>query len=569
MWILGLAGSHNSGAALIKDGKVVVAVQTERLARIKRQAIALEHMEANAGRVLGYCLRDAGIDLRDLSAIATSTPGRALPPRFALRPGSQRLVEALPRFITVPHHLAHAEYALHYSPQKPGMVLVCDGSGTYESDRATLDIQEIEHEAIKLVSGCAKESISAYRFDGRELNLVYRVALGALENLPDAAAGQQRRSGWLASLGHLWEWAAQYCHGSHQQAGKVMGLAPFGDPGVHAQRRSAVVDAEGRVRIDYGPLLRELHEPNVSGADVTGIQHYADLAAHVQQTTNTFLVDLVRQLQARHGTSRLCYAGGVALNGIANEHLRATLGLELHMNGSCEDNGTAVGAALAAHHAMTGQRVPEPLNDHLGRRYSSDEVAQALRDARCESIRLPRDELLRRTACALAAGQVIGWFQGRSEFGPRALGNRSILADPRDPAMQRRLNERIKHREGFRPYAPAVVEHRAAEFFDLDGPSPVMLRVVRVKGDRLPAITHVDGTARVQTVNRAQNPIFHDLLEAFEVEAGVPVLLNTSFNTAGEPIVESPTDALRSFVRCHLDALVLEDHFVAAPEGLR
>lgn len=568
MWILGLAGSHNSGAALIEDGKVVVAVQTERLTRVKRQPIAIEHMNAHVGALMAYCLRDAGIELGDLRAIATCTPGRALPPRFALRPGASRPMSALPPFITVPHHLAHAEYALHYSPQQPCVVLVCDGSGTYEADRLALDIQELGHESLRVqVAGCRKESISAYRFDGRDLKLVYRMALGGLAGLPTDAAAPPS-SQWLASLGHLWEWTAQYCHGSRHEAGKVMGLAPFGDPGLHAHRRSACFRADGTAWIDYAPLVRELSRPNVDGADVTGIQHYADLAAHVQHTTNGFLADLVRWLQMEHDTTRFCYAGGVALNGIANQHLCATLGIELHMNGSCEDNGTAIGAALAAHHALAGQRVPEPPNDCLGRHYTSDEIDQALREAHIGSIHLPRDELLRHTARTLAAGQVVGWFQGRSEFGPRALGNRSILADPRDASMQKRLNEQVKHRDGFRPYAPVVIEHRAGEFFDIDEPSPLMLRVVRVKGNRLPATTHVDGSARVQTVRADQNPLLHDLLLAFEAQAGVPVLLNTSFNTAGEPIVESPADALVSFKRCGLDALVLGDHFVAA-QGMR
>lgn len=553
MWILGIAGSHNSGAALIKDGKVVVAIQTERLFRFKRQAIRLDEMSADAAQVIAYCLGHAGIDLPDLEAIATSTPLQSVHPRFALQDGPDT-PPALPPFIRVPHHLAHAEYALHYSPHDPSLVLVCDGSGTYESQRAELDIQEEEHHPIKHLREGGKESISAYRFDGTGLSLIYRVAYGR------ALGGAQ--SEWLASLGHLWEWAASYCHGSRYEAGKVMGLAPFGLPSVHADLRTIGLDAHGEVHMDLERLLRRCRQPNASAADISGSEHHQHVAAHVQRATNDFLVDLVRFLQTRFDTKNVCYAGGVALNSIANEHLRRSLGLNLYMNGSCEDNGTAIGAALAAHHALTGRRVPEEATDYYGRQYSSGDVEEALRGYAGHVERLPRAELLERTARALNSGLVVGWLQGRSEFGPRALGNRSIVADPRDERMQRILNERVKHREAFRPYAPAVIEERAADFFDIEGPSPLMLRVVPVTVSFLPAITHVDKSARVQTVNRRQNPIFYDLLKAFEAETGVAVLLNTSFNVAGEPIVETPVDALRTFVASGMDLLVMEDFMV-------
>lgn len=560
MWILGIAGSHNSGAALIKDGKVVVAIQTERLVRCKRQAISLDRMAQHAAEVIRYCLRYAGIDLPDLEAIATCTPWDTIHPRFAFQ--FTRPYAPLPRFVTVPHHLAHAEYAMHYSPLEPCLVLVCDGSGTYEYQRACLDIREEEEEALKYVSDDGKESISAYTFDGSHLKLTYRVAYGAV-NDPDSSEPRD----WLASLGHLWEWSALYCHGNFQEAGKVMGLAPFGDSNVHADLKTLSLDSKGKMWIDLPGLFRRFQSPNVSGADITGNRHYEDLAAHVQDVTNQFLVELVRFLQTRHATDRLCYSGGVTLNSTANEYLRKRLGLKLHMNGSCEDNGTAIGAALAVHHSSTGQRISEAVTDYYGREYSSEEIRESLRGYSGNVMTLPRSELLRYTSQALASGRVVGWFQGRSEFGPRALGNRSILADPRNSRMRDFLNRRVKHREGFRPYAPAVIEERAAEFFDIEGPSPVMLRVVPVRGTSLPAITHVDGTARIQTVNRRQNEIFYDLLTAFGTETGVPVLLNTSFNIAGEPIVETPGDALSTFGRSDMDVLIAGNLVIHPPSA--
>ena len=562
MWVLGLAGSHNSAAALIKDGRVVVAVQTERLTRRKRHPLTIERLGSEAVQVISYCLQYAGIDLPDLAAIATSTPWDVAPAGFAIPGAPVFALSSLPRFVSVPHHLAHAEYALHYSPLDRSIVLVCDGAGSYESQRPRLDIKERERNALKLIRDGGKESVSAYAFDGANLELIYKVAYGEEPCGQTSDSINAVRARWMASPGHLWEWAALYCHGDRHEAGKVMGLAPYGDPTVYADLETLSMDSRGETHIDLRTLVDRFNTPNDACADVTGVRHYENIAAHVQQSTNQFLVDLVRFLQARYPTDTVCYSGGVALNGIANEYLRKQLGLRLHMNSSCEDNGTAIGAALAVHHAFTGERVPEAVTDYYGREYTSDDVEHALRSYAGTVTKLARPELLSRAAAALAGGSVIGWFQGRSEFGPRALGNRSILADPRNPQMQDILNRRVKHREAFRPYAPAVTMERAAEFFHVEGASPVMLRVVPIRTASLPAVTHVDGTARVQTVGRAQNPLFYDLLRAFESVAGVPVLLNTSFNVSGEPIVETPADALRTFAGSEMDALFLGDTVV-------
>jgi carbamoyltransferase len=562
MWILGIAGSHNSGAALIEDGKVVVAVQSERLVRVKRQSITLGRMGTTAGVVIRYCLRYAGIDLHDLDAIATCTPWESIRPQFAFQEPVPT-PPSLPPFVTVPHHLAHAEYALHYSPMVPCFVLVCDGSGTFESDRPQLDIQEQEENALKYVRNGGKESISAYVFDGANLKLTYRIAYGE-ESDPraDPELADPRGPRWLASLGHLWEWCAVYCHGSFHEAGKSMGLAPFGDPSVHADLDTLSIDERGEMRINLQGLFHRFRSPNKLAADITGNKHYEDVAAHVQHVTNEFLVALIQFLRTLYDTPHVCYSGGVALNAIANEYMRDRLGLRLHMNGSCEDNGTAIGAALAVYHSMSGRRVAEEVTDYYGRHYASRDIEDALCSYPGRVVKLSRAELLRQAVSALTSQSVVGWFQGRSEFGPRALGNRSILADPRHGHMQDILNRCVKRREAFRPYAPAVVEERASEFFELEGPSPVMLRVVKVRSKFLPAITHVDGSARVQTVSRLQNPLFYDLLNAFGAEIGFPVLLNTSFNISGEPIVETPSDALLTFARSNMDVLFLGDFLV-------
>lgn len=562
MWTLGIAGSHNSAAALIQDGTVVVAVQTERLTRVKRQAITLSAMRQETIEVIRYCLDYAGIKLSDVDAIATCSPSDHTA-RFAYA-NSAASPPRLPPFVSVPHHLAHAEYILHYVPPEPSVVLVSDGSGTYEHHRAKHDIKELSADPVLHVAPDGKESISAYVYDGRELRLIHRIAYGyAPQPLAGGEAFTLPFTKVLISLGSVWSWAAHYCHGSITEAGKVMGLAPFGDPSVHRDLHTVRMTPDGDLAVDFLPLYQRFVRPNADGRDVTGLTHYEDLAAHVQEVTNEFLCDLVRLLQSRTGLRRFCYSGGVALNGIANQHVIDELGVDLLMNGSCEDNGTAIGAALAVQHAKTGRRVPEAVCDYYGREYSTAEITSAFTRAGCEADQCEPEQMVRETAAALADGAIVGWFQGRSEFGPRALGNRSILADPRDPDMKDVINKRVKGREAFRPFAPAVPEESASAWFELDGPSPMMLRVVPVRSARrLPAVTHIDGSARVQTVSREQNPRFYELLTAFGERTGVPVLLNTSFNVAGEPIVESPDDALRTFLASDLDLLVLGNQMI-------
>lgn len=560
MWIVGISGSHNGAVALIHDGKVIAAVQAERLMRIKRHLIRLDRIGTEVRQLVRYCLDRAGIEPNAIDVIATSSPWTAAFPRLCPpEVWFGATADRLPRSLTVPHHLAHAEYALHYSPLDPSLVLVLDGSGTRESQRQQLDLQECARDPIRHLEGVAKESISAYSFDGRELSLVYRFAGGAskLEIAGD------RGHAYLNSLGDLWRWAAYYCCGDMNEAGKVMGLAPYGDPcRLNGLRYLEFDERSGAVHISFDQLAR-LTRPNVSRHDVTGDSHYEDLAAHLQAATSDFLVRLVRFLDLRFPASRLCYAGGVALNGIANERLIRATGSRVHMNGSCEDNGTAIGAALAAYHHLTGRRVAEEVAEHYGRTYSDDEIVAALAARGIVSRPLARREVLESAARSLAEGGVVAWFQGRSEFGPRALGNRSILADPRDSRMRDKLNLKIKIRERYRPYAPAVIEDRAGEFFDLEGASPSMLRVVPVKTNTLPAITHVDGSARVQTVSRRDNPMFYDLIRAFDAITGVPVLLNTSFNRGGHPLVESPEDAVDAFLTMKMDMLILHHHVVA------
>ncbi|WP_119421872.1 carbamoyltransferase C-terminal domain-containing protein [Desertibaculum subflavum] len=555
-WILGVAASHNGGAALIRDGRVVVAVQSERLTRQKRQGTAFDQPNEALRCAMRYCLDAAGIEAGALAAVATSTPWDVW--RF-----DPKLHLGVPvPVVSVPHHLAHAEYAVHWAETTDALVLVVDGSGSFEYHRPELAVAEAEAaDAVRLIHDEGKETISAYRYDGRRLELVYRNAVGRGRPAP----GGTRR--FRRSLGHLWEWCSDYCFDDMHEAGKVMGLAPFGDPARFRDCALAGFGKSGEAELRFDLAFEQFRRPNRSRIDVVSDAHYADLAAHVQECTDRFLLDLARFLHRRHPARDLCYSGGVALNILANERLiREGPFAHVHLNGACEDNGTALGAALAAHHRLTGRRETEKVRDSWGRAYADAEIAGAARAIGAPYATVGLAAATERAAAAIIGGKVVGWFQGGSEFGPRALGHRSIIADARSAATKPVLDTKVKRREPYRPYAPAVLHEQAASWFDLEGVSPVMMRVARVRSpQKLPAITHVDGTARVQTVHPDDNGAFHGLIRAVGARTGVPVVLNTSFNIAGEPIVETPADALQTFLASGMDLLVLEGTVVERP----
>jgi len=394
---------------------------------------------------------------------------------------------------------------------------------------------------------------------------------------------------------------------------KVMGMAPYGRPRyVDQVRRVVEIGDDGSLRLDMdyfsfhrspsraftrkfealfgAPRPPHTHfftptsgypayfgpRPADFDAQAARNQYYADVAASIQAVTEDVVLAMARTAHAATGLTRLALAGGVALNSVANGRvLRETPFEELYVQPAAGDGGGAVGAALVAQHSQHGQP-PSFVMEHAywGRAYDEAETRAAIDAAGLPAEHVAsEDRLVARAVDALTAGQVIGWFNGRFEWGPRALGNRSILADPRRAEMKDVINTKIKFREPYRPFAPSVLVADAERFFDLPDakrhyPARFMLYVAPVKPaarETLPAITHVDGTARLQTVDRELNPRYHSLIEAFGQQTGVPVVLNTSFNLKGEPIVASPADALSTFARSGLDLLVLNDWIVRKP----
>ena len=562
MWILGISKSHNGAVALTHNGKIISAIQAERLSRVKRQSLKLNEDKIILSKCVDYCLQEAGIKHSELDSVAICTPWNVEPIKdkllFEYMGGSPKNYQGT---YYVPHHYAHVEYILHYSNLEPGIVLVVDGSGTKEKDRKLFNIYEKENpKFISHVDSLGKETISAYWFDGKNLSTIYRFS----PPISTETECNKNSKGFLQSIGHYWRWASNYCCGAHSEAGKVMGLAAFGDPKVHQNLKILNINEEGFISLDYKKLNKQFKSPNIFGKDLSDNNHYSNIAAMVQNDTENTLIDLLKILKSNHSTDTLYYAGGVALNVLANEKIiRSNLFKNVILNGSVEDNGTAIGAALAVSNKLLKERKTGKLTDYYGKIYSNDEILNEIKKFPFKYRFINESEKYDKIASLIYKNEIVGWFQGKSEFGPRALGNRSILANPNHPNTKYILDLHIKQRDRYRPYAPVILEEFTKKYFDIDSISPVMMSGGKVLSDKFPAITHIDGSARVQTLSKNDNENFYKLVSSFYKLSGFPIILNTSFNLPGEPIVESPFDALKSFSKGSLKYLCLGNYLVS------
>ncbi len=550
MNIIGLSAFyHESACCLLQDGRLVAAVAEERFSRVKHDA----RVPVQAFR---YCLEAGGLSLPDVDVVAYyESPQKKLSRQLwaGVPEGDEELAWLDPHqperairerlgydgpILFFDHHQSHAASAFYFSGFRDAAILTVDGVGEWATttygrgEEAALEVFEKVHFPHSL--GLLYATITSY--------LGFRVNNG------------------------------EY---------KVMGLAPYGEPRFVDQIRQLIADGPGgqytlamdyfdfaRGRRMFSPALCELFDapPRVPESEITPF--HCDVARSVQAVLEEMLMAKVRYLAGRVDSANLCMAGGVALNCVANGRIVCEGPFErLFVQPAAGDAGGCLGAAALAHIQKTGQRHSDEslARIFLGPRFSADDVASMLAATGlpAHDFRHREADLLDAVADRLARNQVVGWFHGAMEFGPRALGARSILANPLDPGIRDRLNAMIKKREAFRPFAPSVLAGHAAEHFDLDHPSPFMLETCRVVSPlALPCITHVDGSARPQTVERAHNPRFAALLEAFYRRTGCPMLVNTSFNVRGEPIVCTPADALLCMGRSGLDALVLEDFLI-------
>jgi carbamoyltransferase len=555
-WILGLAASHNGGACLLRGDRIVAAIQEERLTRTKRTRT----FGAEASLAVAYCLAAGGIGPADLDLVVLSAQGKTRAPEQDLA-GNRQLQLALHGvpWLTISHHMGHAASAFAGSGFADAAVLIVDGLGSpFE------DLSPTERAVARGGSG-DWESISLYHAAGTGITpLDKQMAENWIERPP---AGMPR----FRTLGGMYSAVAKQIFDDTMEAGKVMGLAPYGRPELPVADFFAW--REGGFHFSDAVPARF---PDDRRWPERG-DEYKDLARSVQEALEAAILELAARLRELSPSRNLCYAGGVALNCVTNERLFRESGFDaVYIPAAAEDSGTAVGAAYHGLWHLTGRNTRRALTtDSVGRRYGPIEIDTALAAVPgVAEVRRGMSEVLDETVYRLAAGQLAGWFQGGSELGPRALGHRSILADPRRAAAKADLNGRVKFREDFRPFAPMVLAEEAAAWFELGGASPespFMLRVWPFREEaraRVPAVVHVDGTGRVQTVGAGSEGPHRELLRRFHVATGVPILLNTSFNGPAEPIVETPEDALWGLIQHGLDFVVLEDRLVEREPGI-
>ncbi|MEM9744809.1 MAG: carbamoyltransferase [Pseudomonadota bacterium] len=592
--ILGISAYyHDSAAALLVNGQLVAAAQEERFTRKKHDACF-------PSSAITYCLKEAKIELGDVQSVvfydkpllkfdrlletylAYAPKGfgsflRAMPVwlkeklflKTTLRRELGQIADSteIPQLLFSEHHQAHAASAFYPGPFKEAAVLCLDGVGEWATT-------------------------SAWMGRGKSLERLWEI------DFPH-------------SLGLLYSAFTYFC-GFKVNSGeyKLMGLAPYGEPRFKDLILDNLLDLKDdgsfRLAMQYFDYCTGLKMTNARFAELFGgprrneeaelTQREMDIAASIQAVTEDVVLRLASTVHRETNAKRLCLSGGVALNCVANGRLLREGPFEdIWIQPAAGDAGSAVGAAYLAWHEHLGRERPDPAGRdamkgaYLGPRFAGADIAESLSGFGAVFKQLEDDDLFSTVARLLAQEQVIGWFQGRMEFGPRALGGRSILADPRSASMQSVMNLKIKYRESFRPFAPSVLEERVSEYFEHDRASPYMLIVapvseaqripvgddakclsginrLKLKRSTIPAVTHVDGTARIQTVSDETNPRYHRLLKEFEAQSGCGLLVNTSFNVRGEPIVGTPADAYRCFMRTEMDYLVIENCLLAKPD---
>ena len=573
MYTLGInAAYHDSAACLVRDGEVVAAAEEERFTRVKhgKRPIPFSTYELPF-HAIDYCLRQAGITLTDVDHVGYSYDPLLLLGRHAgdamitlpLEPSAHHVAEEweaawdplfLSSIVNAPRHLASGapfhlrsrfRGARHDGPYRWHFVEhhIAHGASAFLASPFT-------HAAVLTLDGRGEQATTSYAFGrGTSLERIAQV------NYPH-------------SLGLLYEAVTAYLGFlASSDEYKVMALASFGAPRYYDDFRNMIhLDGHGGYTV-HMPRLEDRFGPARGPGEPLEQRHY-DIARSLQVVLEEVVIELVQWLHDVTHEENLCLAGGVALNCVLNARIRDHGPFRrIWIQPAAGDAGTALGAALWIDASARGGQRRGWRMDHafLGPEYQEEEIEEFL----CWS-KLPyrrTSDVPGEVADLLARDQVVGWFQGRMEFGPRALGARSILASPLHGEMQARLNE-IKDREDFRPVAPVVLEEEAGEWFTGAERSPFMLLVYDVvpqQAERIPAVRHVDGTARIQTITRDQHPLYYDLLRAFKARTGVPVLVNTSFNTRGEPIVCSPRDAIETFWTSPLDALAIGPFLLRKP----
>ena len=565
MYTLGISCYyHDSAAAVLKDGKVVAAVEEERFSRIKFD-------DGFPKLAIDWCIKEAGISVENIDYVAFYDKPvlkfeRLLDNYIAVAPrGLFSFLDVIPKWIHKriwvkdeikkhlkgfkgkiifpEHHMSHAAYTFFTSPFDEAAILTVDGVGEWSTTTFGMG----NDTAIKLISDIR----------------------------------------WPHSLGLFYS-AFTYFLGFKVNEGeyKLMGMSSYGKPKYYDKILDELIDVknDGSIHLNmkYFAFTYDKYMTNQNFSDLFGIpprkhnekaeQIHYDIGASAQLVLEDILLKMVNHIHNKTRMKNLCIGGGVGLNGVANYRILKEGPFEnLHIPPSPGDAGSAIGCAQYLYYCFTKNKriVQQPSeiitnNIYVGPEYSNDKIKSFLEKNEISYEFLEREALLKNTAKLISEGNIVGWYQGKMEWGPRALGNRSILADPRDAKMKDILNEKIKHRESFRPFAPSILEEYVSEYFDIDVPSPYMLLVAKVKKpEKIPAVTHVDGTGRLQSVSKEVNPFYYDLINEFYKLTGVPVIINTSLNVMGEPIVNTPEQAHTMILKTDMDYLALGNYLIS------
>jgi carbamoyltransferase len=554
-YVLGTGLSHDGSACLLKDGRICVAIEKERITRKK-------HDGWNDKDAAQYCLDAEGLRIEDVELVVQNA-------NFGmLQMGSEwwhgdRLIKHDTRVVTISHHLAHAYSAIATCPFDEASILVIDGCGNAADECIDLEGAILPSD---LPTGDLRtlffEKDSYYTFKAGEISSVYKDFSQwgtAIRSYPMHPPTTRH------SIGGMYMAASIYIFGGVDDVGKLMGLAPYGRVGAYTDSIFELRD--GRVFVLYD-WMRKFNRPALTYDNFkANFQYYADIAYWVQREVERAILYVVQSRHDLAPSNNLVYAGGVALNAVANRYLLERSSFKnLYIQPAAGDNGLSIGCAYYGWLKVLGrERVHHNGSPFLGHKYIPSISEITINNRRNEIAVLNTPEFIQRTAEILASGKVVGWFHGGSEFGPRALGHRSILADPRLPEIRDHINAKIKFREDFRPFAPSVLAEDASTYFDCWYESPYMLLVAQTKPEWrhvIPSVTHCDGSARIQTVTREFDPLYYELLLHFKRLTGVPVILNTSLNRRGMPIVETPEQAIDFFLSCELDVLCLDGRIV-------
>jgi carbamoyltransferase len=555
-YVLGTGLSHDGSACLLKDGEICVAIEKERVTRRK-------HDGWNDRAAIEYCLRAEGIGLQNIALLVQNGNFTMFQYGSDWFRGPRGLPPSLP-LCTISHHLAHAYSALHASRFEDATVLVIDGCGNSFED--CVDVAEtIPEQPPSGIRHLYFEKDSFYLYRSGHFRTLYKDfspwGLGIKEYPMHPNTTQH-------SIGGLYLAASEYVFGGFDDAGKLMGLAPYGRKNIYDFPIFDLKDGRVMVRYDWMPQFRE---PARGYQDFRSrFQYFADIAYCVQKEVERAILYTIESRRALHPSDNLCYSGGVALNAVANGRIARESGFKnLFIQPAAGDNGVAVGCAYYGWiEVLKGVRRLHTGSTYLGMSYPEEACGGATEEQQSKG-RIQASvsgDLISDTAELLADGKVVGWFQTSSEFGPRALGNRSILADPRRAEVRDFINAHIKRREDFRPFAPSVLAEDVSTYFDGHHVNPYMLLVAPVREEwrnKIPSVVHCDGSARLQTVSREQNPRYYDLLLEFKRRTGIGLLLNTSLNRRGMPIVETPGQAIEFLLTSALDYLILGDRIIA------